>query len=61
MWVTFLTRKPLLEDHRGNETAPWDSSERGPKEVKTSAAKRLKIPKVFGTNYRGTQRDEIQS
>ena len=48
MWVTFLTRKHLLEDHRGNGTAPWEShTEGGPKEVKTSAVKRLKIPKVF--------------
>ena len=61
MWVTFLAIKHLLEDHRGNGTAPWEShTERGPKEVKTSAAKRLKISKVLGTNYCGTQRDEIQ-
>ena len=51
MWVTFLTRKHLLEDHRGNGTAPWEShTERGPKEVKTSAAEKIENPQSLGTD-----------
>ena len=51
MWVTFLTIKHLLEDHRGNGTAPWEShTERGPKEVKTSAAEKIENPQSLGTD-----------